>query len=134
MPEPLPRGGAGESLLGAAAQLLELLFGIVPSLLGQQTIERVLQMPFALLQLGLRPALCERGQHAAVGVADDPLGLTRQGAKEGPPVARLGARERLCQPEPRPASVEAHAAEDVEGDPARRDPPTVAIKGPHPEG
>ena len=69
----------------------------------------MLQVPFALLQLGLRPARRDRGQHAAVGVADDPLRLTGQRAEEGAPVGGLGTCERLSQPEPRPAGGEADA-------------------------
>jgi len=94
----------------------------------------VLQVPFALLQLRSRPARFDRLQHATVGVADDPLWLTGQGAEEGAPVGGMRACERLCEPEPRLAGAEADAAEDIEGDPAGRDPPAAGVQGSHPEG
>ena len=45
----------------------------------------------------------------------------------------MGTRERLREPEPRLAGVEADAAEDVEGDPAGGDPPARRRPGREPE-
>ena len=117
----------------ARAQLLKLRAWAAPRLLGQKALERVLQVPFAPLQLGVRPALLDRSQHAAVGVADDPLGLTEQRAEKRAPMSRMRAREGLGAPEPRLARPVADRAEDVEGDPPRRDPPPAGVQGPDPE-
>jgi len=86
------------------------------------------------MELGLGPALGDRLQHPAVGVADNPLGLARQGAEEGAPVRRLSRREGLSAPQSRLAGAVADRAEDVEGDPAGGDPPPGRIEGPDPKG
>jgi hypothetical protein len=93
----------------------------------------VLEVPFALVQLHLRPALLDCPQHAAVGVADHPLRLARQRAEEGAPVGRMSAREGLGAPEPRLAGAVADRAEDVERDSAGRDPPPAGVQGSNPE-
>lgn len=90
-------------------------------------------MPFALVQLGIRPAPLDRPQHAAIGVADDPLRLALQGAEQGAPVGRIGAPERLGMPEPGLAGAVADRAEDVEGDSPGGDPPALGVVGPDPE-
>jgi hypothetical protein len=107
--EPTPEGRAGEGALGASSQLLELLARVAPRLLGQQALEGVLEGPLALVKLGLRPALGNRLQHAAGGVADDPLGPSRQRGQKCAPVGRVGGREGLgrakasaCRPHSRP--------------------------------
>src|SRR5215216_5180515 len=64
-----PEGGTGERRLGAGTQLLAV---VAPCLLGEQALKRVLQVPFALLQLGVWPARLDRPQHSAVVVTDDP--------------------------------------------------------------
>jgi hypothetical protein len=94
----------------------------------------MLQVPFALVQLDARPAPLDRPQHAAVGVADDPLRLARQRAEEGAPVGRMRARKGLRAPEPRLAGAVPDRAEDVEGDPSGGNPPAVGVQGPDPEG
>jgi len=94
----------------------------------------VLQMPFAAVQLRLRPARLDGLQHAAVGVADDALGMARQRAEESAPVGGLGACERLGEPEPRLAGAIADAAEDVEGDLAGGDSPPAGVQGSNPKG
>jgi hypothetical protein len=131
--EPTPEGLAGEGALGASSQLLELLARVAPRLLGQQALEGVLEGPLALVKLGLRPALGNRLQHAAGGVADDPLGPSRQRGQKCAPVGRVGGREGLGARKPRPAGHIADRAEDVEGDPAGRDPPTGGVQRPDAE-
>ncbi len=75
--EGAPEGGAGQRALGAQSSSSSSL-GLLLYLLGEQALKRMLQMPLALMKLGVGPALLDRPQHPAVGVADDPLGLARQ--------------------------------------------------------
>jgi hypothetical protein len=94
----------------------------------------MLQVPFALVQLGVRPARLDRLQHAAVGVADDPPWLAGQRAEKRAPVGRMSAREGLGAPEPRLPGAVADRAENLEGDPAGRDRPAAGVQGSDPEG
>jgi hypothetical protein len=107
---------------------------LLAGLLGEQALKRVLQVPFALVQLGGGPALLDRPQHPAMGIANDPLRLARQRAQEGAPIGGVSAREGLGPPEPWLAGAVADRAEDVESDPPGRDSPPAGIQGPHPEG
>ena len=94
----------------------------------------MLQVPFVVLQLGLRPARRDGLQHAIVGVADDAIRRAGQGGEERAPVGRLRAREGHRAPEPRPAGPVADSAQDIEGDPAAGDPSAALVQGPDPEG
>src|SRR3954453_3379405 len=53
MPERRARGRA----LDAGSEPIELLARVGPRFLGQQPVERVLEVPLALVKLGVRPAL-----------------------------------------------------------------------------
>ena len=92
-----------------------------------------MQVPLALMKLGVRPALLNRPQHSAVGVADDSLGRARQRSEESAPVDRMRARERLRTPEPGLAGLVANRAEDVESDPAGGDALAVGVQGADPK-
>ena len=94
----------------------------------------MLEVPLALVKLRLRPTLGDRLEHADVGVADDPLRLARERAQECAPVGRMGGRKRFGAPKPRLSSYVSDRAEDIEGDPAGRNPPPGGVQGPDPEG
>src|SRR5665811_2561860 len=70
-------------------------------------------MPFALVQLCLWPACLDSSEHAAVTITGNALGIAGRRAQEGAPVGRIGAYERLCEPELGLARDKADAAEAV---------------------
>src|SRR5680860_810703 len=86
-------------------------------------------MPFALVQLCLWPACLDSSEHAAVTITDNALGIAGQRAQEGAPVGRIGACERLCEPELGPARDKADAAEDIESHLAGGDSPPTGVQG-----
>jgi hypothetical protein len=88
--EVTPEPGPVRRALGPAPQLLELVARASPQLLGEQALERVLEMPFAWVELGLGPVPFDRLQHAAVGVADDPQGFSGQRAAWSRALTRKG--------------------------------------------
>jgi hypothetical protein len=73
-----PEVGPGERSLGTFSEFVEFGTRTAPGLLGQQPLQRVLQVSLAPVKIGLGPQLGDRLQHAAVGIADDPFRLTGQ--------------------------------------------------------